>query len=104
MRTMLLVPTTIVIVILAISLLNEQAPALAQRPFIRLTPTQAQEFSRDLVRSTSLDFFRQGQGKFEEEIRILTEESLFSPTPILKIEQVPQLKGDFLSGNSPNVL
>lgn len=104
MQPRLLATTAIAVVLSGISLLNRQAPALAQLHSIRISPAQAQQFSRDLVRSNSQDFFTQGRDQFEREIRIITQKRLFPPTPVLKIERIPQLEGDLLPSNSPNAL
>lgn len=63
-----------------------ETSANAQQTIPTLTPRQAQNLSRDLVQSSSQDFFRQGNNAFEREIQLLRERPLSSNKPILKID------------------
>lgn len=63
-----------------------ETSANAQQTIPTLTPRQAQNLSRDLLQSSSQDFFRQGNNAFEREIQLLRERPLSSNKPILKIE------------------
>ncbi|MFN6540711.1 MAG: hypothetical protein RM021_030825 [Nostoc sp. EkiNYC01] len=69
-----------------------QTSANAQQTLPSLTPAQTQNLSRDLVPSSSQDFFRQGKDSFEEEIQLLRERQLSSTKPILKIDLIQMLK------------
>ncbi|WP_251956255.1 hypothetical protein [Nostoc commune] len=71
-------------------LLAVQTSANAQQAVPTLTPAQAQHLSRDLVPSSSQDFFRQGKDSFEREIQILRRRKLSPIKPILKIDSVSQ--------------
>ncbi|MBD2532664.1 hypothetical protein H6G97_24990 [Nostoc flagelliforme FACHB-838] len=73
-------------------LLAVQTSANAQQAVPNLTPAQAQHLSRDLVPSSSQDFFRQGKDSFEREIRILRQRRLSPIKPILKIDSVTQIE------------
>ncbi|MEA5602697.1 hypothetical protein [Nostoc sp. UHCC 0252] len=73
-------------------LLAVQTSANAQQSLPNLTPAQAQSLSRDLVPSSSQDFFRQGRESMEREIQILRQRQLPSMKPILKIDSVQQIK------------
>ncbi|BAY77572.1 hypothetical protein NIES25_40390 [Nostoc linckia NIES-25] len=65
-----------------------ETSAKAQQTIPTLTPRQAQNLSRDLVQSSSQDFFRQGNNAFEREIQFLRERQLSSNKPILKIDSI----------------
>ncbi|MBX9259159.1 hypothetical protein H1Q63_35450 [Desmonostoc muscorum CCALA 125] len=69
-----------------------ETSANAQQALPNLTPAQAQSLSRDLVPSSSQDFFRQGTVAFEREIQLLRERQLSSNKPILKIDLMQMLK------------
>ena len=84
-------------------LLNGTAVAQS-RPSIQLTPAQTQQLSRDLVRSSSQDFFEQGQAHLEKEIGILTQRRLFLQEGVLKISQDLQIQPDFSKFERPNNL
>jgi hypothetical protein len=73
-------------------LLAIQTSANAQQSLPNLTPAQAQSLSRDLVPSSSQDFFRQGKESMEREIQIFRQRQLPSMKPILKIDSVQQIK------------
>lgn len=100
MRTKLLTTTAIAGVLPIVSLLNGQSPVLAQRVSVPPTRFEAQQFSRDLTRSQSQDFFVQGQNQFEREIRNLNDKRFSSSTPVLKIESMPQVGRDILPRNA----
>lgn len=100
----LLATIAIAAILSAVSLIDGQAPALAQRQSIRISPAQARQFSHDLIRSSSQDFFAQGRENFEAEIKILTEKRLFSQPPVLKIEQSSQFKGNLLPATNSSIL
>jgi hypothetical protein len=53
------------------------------------TPAQFQHLSRDLSRSSSEDFFRQGQANLERELILLTKQRAMSTDGILKITNQP---------------
>jgi len=79
--------------------------ALAATPGERtfITPAQANQFSRDLIRSDSQDFFNQGRERLEREIQILNQERFSPSTPLLKVEE--NLKGENISPvTSPSLL
>ncbi len=86
----------------SVLLLGEQQSATA-KPNSPLTPSQAQQLSRDLIPSQSQEFFRQGQVRIEREIQILTQRSLFFRGNFLQInidpkgelDRLPQLSNDF---------
>ncbi len=59
-----------------------------------LTSSQLQRFSRDLVPSSSQDFFRQGQEQREQEIQRLDHPSLNSTERLLKVEPQIQSRDD----------
>jgi hypothetical protein len=65
-----------------------EASANAQQTFPSLTPTQAQQLSRDLFPSSSQDFFRQGKDSFEREIQLLRKREVSSTKPVLKIDLI----------------
>ncbi|MDZ7956441.1 MAG: hypothetical protein RMY34_00780 [Aulosira sp. DedQUE10] len=69
-----------------------------------LTPQQAQHLSRDLVPSSSQDFFRQGQYMMEREIQNLRTRQVESNEPVLKINSIPQVKKDRPPSKNPNIL
>ncbi|MBD2022489.1 hypothetical protein H6F43_20115 [Leptolyngbya sp. FACHB-36] len=59
----------------------------------RLTPTQIQQFSRDLVRPSSRDFFEEGQRQLDREVQLLTQQRLFTEG-LLKVSQDVNLPQD----------
>ena len=67
-------------------------PAVAGPVSSSLTPARAQEFSRDLVRVDSQDFFRIGHERFEQEIQLFNSKRFTSKEPLLKIQQLPQVE------------
>ncbi|MDF5707306.1 MAG: hypothetical protein PUP90_06395 [Nostoc sp. S4] len=69
-----------------------ETSAKAQRTFPNLTPAQAQHLSRDLVPSSSEEFFRQGKNSFEREIQLLRKRQLSPNKPILKNNLTEVLK------------
>ncbi len=69
-----------------------ETSANAQQALPNLTPPQAQNLSRDLIPSSSQDFFRQGKDSFETEIQLLRERKLSSTQPVLKIDLIQLLK------------
>lgn len=69
-----------------------------------LTPQQAQHLSRDLVPSSSEQFFRQGQYLMEREIQNLQTRQLEPKEPVLKINSIQQIKKDNLPSKNPNTL
>lgn len=77
------------------------ASTRGERTFI--TPAQAHQFSRDLIRSDSQDFFNQGRERLEREIQILNQQRFSSSTPLLKVDE--NLKGENISPvTSPSFL
>ncbi|GAA6615738.1 hypothetical protein [Scytonema sp. NUACC26] len=82
-----------------------QSSAYAIQDTPRLTPTQIQRFSRDLVPYNSQDFFNEGQELIEREIQILKERQNSSKEPILKVNPQPQIEEELTPRkNNPNVL
>jgi hypothetical protein len=69
-----------------------QSPAYALQETPRLTATQIQNFSRDLVPRNSQDFFNEGQELIEREIQILQERRDSSKKPILKVNPQPEIE------------
>ena len=59
-----------------------------------LTASQLQRFSRDLVPSSSQDFFRRGQEQLEREIWRLDRPVLNQTDQLLKVEPPAQSKSD----------
>ena len=76
-------------------------PALAGHVSSGLTPARAQEFSRDLVRVDSQDFFRIGHERFEQEIQLFSQKRFTSKKPLLKIQQLPQVEGPSFNRSAP---
>jgi len=66
--------------------LAAETSANAQQTIPTFTPRQAQNLSRDLVQSSSQDFFKQGNNAFEREIQLLRDRQVSSNKPILKID------------------
>ncbi len=68
---------------------------LAQtHPSIRLSPSQMQRISNDLVRSSSRDFFERGQKQLENEIETLNRRQQFLNEGVLKISRDLQIQQD----------
>lgn len=70
----------------------------------RLTPAQLQRFSRDLVPSSSEEFFRQGRETLEQEVQRLRQPHRFSSDQILKISQDVTIQHDLLQFERPPTL
>jgi len=85
-------------------LLAGQNSVNTQQQIPNLTPAQAQHLSRDLVPSSSQDFFNQGQYLMETEIQNLRLRKLESNEPILNINSIPQVKKDRPPSKNPNIL
>ncbi len=77
-------------------LLGGQSSAFARPDSPPLNPAQAQQLSRDLTRSSSQDFFLQGQERLEREIQILTKRRAAANKPLLKVYDVPPAQKDNL--------
>ncbi|MDZ8109553.1 MAG: hypothetical protein RM338_28560 [Nostoc sp. DedQUE12a] len=77
-----------ILVFSAAFLLAAETSAKAQQTIPTLTPRQTQNLSRDLVQSSSQDFFRQGNNALEREIQLLTDRQVSSNKPILKIDWI----------------
>ena len=80
------------VMLLSAAWLLSDRPAVAGRLSSSLTPGRAQEFSRDLVRVDSQDFFRIGHERFEQEIQLFNRKRFTSKEPLLKIHQLPQVE------------
>ncbi|MDZ8184017.1 MAG: hypothetical protein RMX96_04035 [Nostoc sp. ChiSLP02] len=63
-----------------------ETSAKAQQKFTTPLPSPLPNFGRDLVPSSSQEFFRQGRDAFEREIQILRQRELSSNRPILKVD------------------
>ncbi len=85
-------------------LLAGQNAVNAQQQIPNLSPQQAQQLSRDLVPSSSQEFFRQGQYLMEREIQNLRLRQVESNEPVLKINSIPQVKKDRSPSKNPNIL
>ncbi|MUG94544.1 hypothetical protein F7734_20055 [Scytonema sp. UIC 10036] len=82
-----------------------QTSAYAVQVNPRLTPTQIQRFSRDLVPYNSQDFFNKGQDLIEREIQILRKRQTSPKEPVLKVNPQPQIEEKLTPRkNSPGVL
>ncbi|MBD1927714.1 hypothetical protein H6F74_15900 [Trichocoleus sp. FACHB-90] len=85
---------TCALLITSVSLFGGQTPAAANPEFNSISPAQAQQFNRDLIPSSSQEFFRQGREKLEREIEILNRRRLLN-SPILKNDNLPRVEDSF---------
>ena len=81
-----------------------QTAVNAQQDLPRLTPTQIQNISRDLVPYNSQEFFRQGQELMEREIQLLRQRQISPKEPVLKVNSIPPIKEDSPERNDSKVL
>lgn len=68
----------------------------------RLNSSQLQSISRDLFRSSSEDFFRQGQVKLEKEIDQLTRQRQLLSEGILRVDPNLKLQQDLQQLEQPD--
>lgn len=83
-----------IVVSLAVPCISLVAPVAQANGVERLTSSQLQRFSRDLVPSNSQDFFSRGREQLEREIQRLDRQTLGSTEPLLKVEPQSRGKGD----------
>ncbi len=81
---------------LAVPLVGIVVPSAKADGIAGLTSSQLQRFSRDLIPSSSQDFFRQGREQLEREIQRLDRQTLDSNEQLLKVKPPIQDQGDRL--------
>ncbi|PSB16496.1 hypothetical protein C7B65_21490 [Phormidesmis priestleyi ULC007] len=82
-----------IVLSLSVPLVSWLAPAAKADGIGGLTASQLQRFSRDLVPSSSQDFFRQGREQLEREIQRL-DRPVRNSNELLRVEPQTQSQGD----------